>query len=165
MKRLLILFLLFPFIAMSQNNTVIEPKVNANTVNGIAYPLTDGTADQIIKTDGNGTLTWVTNPAFVGVLGVDASNLAQVEFFRVSDTIKESFSHVHNEYRLTAETISTVDVSNPPTDAELDAAFGTPATVGKGYVIHINDNGAGANFYRVVSDSTNWWVFTGTKAL
>lgn len=60
--------------------------------------------------------------------------------------------------------ISTADVSNPPTDAELDAEFGTPATVGSGFTAVINDNGGGANFYQVTSDGTNWWVFTGTLA-
>ena len=59
----------------------------------------------------------------------------------------------------------TTDVSNPPTDAEIDAIFGTPATVGSGFGRYIDDNGAGTNFYSVVSDGTNWWVFTGTKAL
>jgi len=57
------------------------------------------------------------------------------------------------------------DVSNPPTDAELDAALGTPATCGIGWEALIDDAGAGSNFYRVVSDGTNWWIFTGTKAL
>ncbi len=61
--------------------------------------------------------------------------------------------------------IDTTDVSNPPTDAELDSAFGTPATVGAGWSTYINDNGAGNNFYLVTSDGTNWWIFTGTKAV
>lgn len=61
--------------------------------------------------------------------------------------------------------VYTDDVSNPPTDAELDAIYGTPATVGTGFTSIIDDNGGGANFYRVVSDGTNWWIFTGTKAL
>jgi len=60
--------------------------------------------------------------------------------------------------------ISTLDCSNPPTDAELDAEFGTPATVGSGWQIYIDDNGAGAHFYLVVSDGTNWWIFTATIA-
>ncbi len=61
--------------------------------------------------------------------------------------------------------VSTVDVSNPPTDAELDSEYGTPATVGAGYTRYIDDNGAGTAFYQCVSDGTNWWVFTGTKAV
>jgi hypothetical protein len=61
--------------------------------------------------------------------------------------------------------VSTADVSSPPTDAELDAAFGAPAEVGAGFIRLINDNAAGADFYLVASDGANWWVFTGTKAI
>ncbi len=138
--------------------------VDASTVNGIPYPSAIGTDGQVI-TPSSGVLVWADNPSFVGVTGVDATNISQVKFYRVNDTVVESFSHVHTELRLVNETILTTDVSNPPTDAELDAAFGTPPTVGKGWYRYINDNGAGGNFYKVVSDSTNWWVFTGTKAL
>lgn len=61
--------------------------------------------------------------------------------------------------------VDTTNVSNPPTDAELDAAFGTPATVGAGFTAYIDDNNADTNFYQVVSNGTSWWVFTGTKAV
>jgi hypothetical protein len=61
--------------------------------------------------------------------------------------------------------VNTTDVSNPPTDAELDAAFGTPATVGTGWSTYIDDAAGGANFYHIVSDGTNWWHFAGTKAV
>lgn len=60
--------------------------------------------------------------------------------------------------------VKTDDVSNPPTDAELDAAFGTPAAVGSGWSVFIDDGGGGSNFYLVASDGTNWWIFTGTVA-
>ena len=61
--------------------------------------------------------------------------------------------------------IHTDDVSNPPTDAELDTIFGTPATVGEGFEAIINDNGAGNNLYRVLSDGTAWWWSEYTKAV
>lgn len=61
--------------------------------------------------------------------------------------------------------VDTTDVSNPPTDAEIDSIFGTPATVGAGFTAYIDDAGAGSNFYQVTSDGTNWWIFTGTKAV
>ena len=61
--------------------------------------------------------------------------------------------------------VNTDNVSNPPTDAELDTAFGTPATLGAGYMALIDDNGAGSNFYIVCSDGTNWWHSAFTKAV
>ena len=60
---------------------------------------------------------------------------------------------------------STANVSNPPTDAELDAEFGTPADVGAGYLALLDDNGGGANVYLVASDGTHWWHVALTKAL
>ena len=60
---------------------------------------------------------------------------------------------------------SDANVSNPPTDAEIDAAFDTPANVGDGYAAFIDDNGAGANLWLVVSDGTNWWYQAFTKAV
>ena len=61
--------------------------------------------------------------------------------------------------------VSTANVSNPPTDAELDSEFGTPATVSAGYLALLDDNGGGANVYLVISDGTNWWYATLTKAV
>ncbi len=57
------------------------------------------------------------------------------------------------------------NISNPPTDAELDTAFGAPATVGKGFMAVVNDAGGGSNFYIAVSDGTNWWQTAMTKAV
>lgn len=61
--------------------------------------------------------------------------------------------------------VSTYSVSNPPTDAELDAAYGTPAAVGSGFTSILDDNGAGSDVYTVASDGTNWWYTPLTKAL
>lgn len=60
---------------------------------------------------------------------------------------------------------STANVSNPPTAAELNGLFTSPAAVGAGFEIFIDDNGSGTDFYRIVSDGSNWWIFTGTKAV
>lgn len=59
---------------------------------------------------------------------------------------------------------SAANVTNPPTDAELDTAFGAPADVGAGFVGVLNDNGAGANVWLAASDGTNWWYVAMTKA-
>ena len=53
--------------------------------------------------------------------------------------------------------VVTDDVSNPPTDVELDAAFGTAAAVGTGFIGVVDDNGAGTNVYLIVSDGSDWW--------
>lgn len=61
--------------------------------------------------------------------------------------------------------VSTANTANPPTDAELDSAFGTPATVGSGFHAILNDAGGGTNEYFVWSDGTNWFYVTGTLAV
>lgn len=62
------------------------------------------------------------------------------------------------------QAMHTDDVSDPPTDAELDGIYGTPATVGAGFHSAIDDDGAGAKVWRVWSDGTNWWYSEMTKA-
>ena len=60
---------------------------------------------------------------------------------------------------------SDANVSDPPTDAQLDAAFGTPAVVGDGYIAILDDAGAGAAVWFIASDGTNWWHGALTKAV
>ena len=60
--------------------------------------------------------------------------------------------------------ITNTDVSFPPTDAELDSAFGSPATVGAGFLALIDDNGSGLTLWLIASDGTNWWTRSLTKA-
>jgi hypothetical protein len=60
---------------------------------------------------------------------------------------------------------STDNVSNPPTDAEIDAAFGTPATVGEGFRGTINDNGGNVNVWGVASTGTTWHYWAMTLAV
>jgi hypothetical protein len=57
------------------------------------------------------------------------------------------------------------NVSNPPTDAQLDTAFGQPNVVGAGFVGVLNDNNDGVNEYIVTSDGTSWWYQLMTKTI
>jgi hypothetical protein len=60
---------------------------------------------------------------------------------------------------------SNANVSIPPTDAELDAAFGLPAVVGDGFIAILDDNGANTNVWFVASNGTSWWHGALTKAV
>lgn len=77
-------------------------------------------------------------------------------------------AHVKNDAgiakSISSLNVSVADVTNPPTDAELDSAFGTPATVGAGYAAILNDANGDANNYLVVSNGTSWWYVALTKA-
>jgi len=60
--------------------------------------------------------------------------------------------------------ISVANVSNPPTDAELDTAFGTPATVGDGFIAVIDDANAHTRFWMVFALGGAWAVEEFAKA-
>ncbi len=60
--------------------------------------------------------------------------------------------------------LSTDNTANPPTKAQLTSAFGSPSTVGSGFIGIIDDNGAHTNEYICWSDGTEWFYATGTKA-
>ncbi len=60
--------------------------------------------------------------------------------------------------------VSTDDVTDPPTDAELDSAFGTPATLGAGFVGILDDNSADTDVWLCYTSDTSWFYLQGTKA-
>lgn len=95
----------------------------------------------------------------------DTATASQYNNLR-SDVLDTSSGHSHdgtNGRSLIIE-LDTSDVTNPPTDAELDSAFGTPGTVGGGFLAMLDDNGAGSAVYLVGSDGTNWWHVAMTKS-
>jgi hypothetical protein len=59
---------------------------------------------------------------------------------------------------------SEADVSSPPTDAELDAALGTPADLPPGWMAVINDAGGESASYLVWTTGGSWFYAAGTKA-
>ncbi len=62
-------------------------------------------------------------------------------------------------------TQSVANFSDPPTDAELDAAFGTPATLGRGFVALLDDNDADTDGYIVWTSDASWYYIKATKAV
>lgn len=61
-------------------------------------------------------------------------------------------------------TQSVANYSAPPTDAELDAAFGTPATLGRGFIATLDDNDADTDSYIVWTSDASWYYIKATKA-
>jgi hypothetical protein len=80
---------------------------------------------------------------------------------QASDFAADDHNHATNGVRTK---LSTADVSNPPTDAELDSAFGTPATVGSGFMAQADDGGTDTTMWLVGSNGTSWWYVQMTKA-
>lgn len=69
------------------------------------------------------------------------------------------------DWRRIDRVYSTANVGNPPTDAELDAVFGTPAANGTGFLAILDDNGAGTNVWLVAGNGTNWYYTAMTQAV
>lgn len=60
--------------------------------------------------------------------------------------------------------IVSSNVANPPTDAQLDALFTSPAAKGDGWTCYIDDSDSD-NFYQIVASGSLWMIFTATKGL
>lgn len=60
---------------------------------------------------------------------------------------------------------STANTGNPPTDSDLDTAFGAPNTLGVGFQAIVNDNGAGTNVYLVQAVGSAWFIQALTLAV
>lgn len=61
--------------------------------------------------------------------------------------------------------LSNDDVSDPPTDAQLDSAFGTPSMIGNGFVGVLDDAGAGTKVWLCVAKNSRWWYEELTAAV
>lgn len=67
-------------------------------------------------------------------------------------------------FSLFGATVATNNVSNPPTDTELDSAFGVPSAANAGKLWVLDDNGANTNVYLVTTNGTSWFYLALTKA-
>lgn len=60
---------------------------------------------------------------------------------------------------------STADVTQAaPTDAELNAAFGTPESLGRGFIATIDDNDGDSAGILVWTSDASWYHVIGTKS-
>jgi len=60
--------------------------------------------------------------------------------------------------------LESSDVTDPPSDAELDAIFTSPSDLGEGGIGLVKDSSTGGKLYIVISDGSQFWTFTGTLA-
>lgn len=77
--------------------------------------------------------------------------------FNANGLFSSGTARVHIKY-------SNYNSSNPPSIADLNAAFGSAAIVGAGFAGLLNDNGGGTNEYLCTSDGANWFYVTLTAA-
>jgi len=63
------------------------------------------------------------------------------------------------------ETTTNLATATTPLAAELTAAFGTPASLGRGFVAIVDENDADTNCFIVWTSDASWYWTMGTKAL
>lgn len=63
-----------------------------------------------------------------------------------------------------ALSMDTSNISNPPSEAEIIAIYGTAAAAGSGFVGFIDDAAGGSKVYMVASTGAKWFSWAGTVA-
>jgi hypothetical protein len=84
-------------------------------------------------------MSGATNNAVIS----DGTSFTGNWFLNSASTSASLFSGIVNCSAGVRTIVSTADVSNPPTAAQLTSAFGAPGTVGSGFIGIVNDNAAG----------------------
>lgn len=156
------------------------------------HSLTTGDSNTLIGTESGYTLTTGVNNVFLGFesgyyetgsnkLFIDNAARANEADARVKALVYGIFDAATANQYLTVNghivglekatftgglsTLQSVaNYSDPPTDAELDAAFGTPATLGRGFVALLDDNDADTDSYIVWTSDASWYYIKATKA-
>ena len=154
----------------------IDATTGAGWIGGADAGCIDVTCDGAIVADG--TLLRLASsgqPAAANdgiCIDVKETGAAQATSYavRISSTSNEAL-HVDAGTVLVDETVTAskgiitlaldTDVSNPPTDAELDAVTDAQNQV-DGCMIFVDDAGGHANAYLCIHDGTKWWQLTMT---
>lgn len=68
--------------------------------------------------------------------------------------------HVNGDIK---QKIYTSNVSNPPTDAELDNLFTSPSSKGNGWTAYVKDSNT-ENLYQIMVAGNDWYILTTAKA-
>lgn len=130
-------------ISLLQNGSVTLMKLSATAWRSVA--------GSVSTTPTFTTLTVTGNETVGGTLGVTgASTFTGQAAFAGGLNSKQSVANVHD---------------TTPTAAELTGTFGSPATLGRGFVATVDDNDGDTNGYLVWTSDASWYWLKGTKAL
>ena len=128
-------------VSVSNNNIVIAPNGSgAIVLDGQTWPTADGTANQVLKTDGSGNLAYGNVEAVVNIDGannLESATLAVGDKFLVSDGGTEGralLSQVDTLFTSTTQTLTNKTLTNPILSP-------TATTAGKVEFLEGTDNG------------------------
>ncbi|MFA5037766.1 MAG: hypothetical protein WC479_11400 [Candidatus Izemoplasmatales bacterium] len=153
-------------VATIANNTDTTASDTAADAGGAAAPTVNTTTNLFVSAvaDSATAIGFVANSAALSTAG------SKIWSWQNNGTEKAYLTKDGKAYFATGgiQTIKSVaNVSAPPTDAELDSAFGDPTVVGSGFIGIVDDNDAGTDCYICWTTGTagEWFYLAGTKAL
>jgi hypothetical protein len=121
-----------------------------------------------IAMPGNGKITWDSAARQFGISsGVLVFNVSGSQKWGVDSSGNETVAGVVNATAAgmrTKQAVTNVH-DTTPTDAELDTAFGTPATLGRGFIGLVDDADGDTNGYICWTSDASWYFLKGTKAV
>ena len=129
-----------------------------------------GNRNVIVPGDGGRTWTIVNSTSWAYTVTVKVSGGTGIAIRQgCAAMVREDGTNVE---RVSPDVVSTgavlpqsvANVSSPPTDAELDAAFGEPATLGRGFVATVDDNDGDTTFWLVMTSDASWYHVQMTKS-
>ena len=135
------------------DNDCIPLIINDGTTNTILLQRAGNiTLNGVLTLSGGDTITTTAN----GNIVITAHGTGIIQLTKLMDATTAGIRNM----------VSIANVTTPVvTDAELDAAFGTPAVVGAGFTAFIDDNNADTAMILCVSNGASWWYTGLTKAV
>ena len=134
----------------SENNLVFYGGVKA------------GVSDAKIFFSGTGIYPETTNKMELGTTSLAWEKLWAYDGDFTDDVQIDDDCNVDGNFTIQ---MSQADISSPPTDAELDAIWTSPAAAGAGFVAFIDDADGDARVYVITSNGSSWWYALLAKAL
>lgn len=92
--------------------------------------------------------------------GGSMNTMLKTTGFGINTDSPDTELHVNGD---TKQKIHSSNVSNPPTDAELDTLFTSPASKGDGWTAYVKDSNSD-NLYQIMVVGTDWYIIGTTKA-
>lgn len=139
-------------------------KAHSTQTNNIVE-IQDNNGNSLVQVDGSGNITIGAGAAGVDYTITIDGETNDLVITWMEDEARLDIDSLVNMAAGLRTVVSTDDVSDPPTDAELDSAFGTPASLGEGFVGVVDDNSGDTDVWLCWTSDGSWYYSKGTKAV
>ena len=138
----------------------LRPPADLGASYTLTLPADDGTANQVLETDGSGNLSWATAASGSSALTVEEKNSNTVltgsnKFIKANSSSSAITLTLPTAVGITGETFIIKDIGNATTNAVTIATNGSQTIDGSTADLIINNNYASVE---LISDGANWWI-------